>query len=325
MQFSIWKEAIYNTLNYVIGIDLGGTNLKIGAILADGEVLYRKRIPSGVEEGRDVTIKRLLYAVEEVRFHVKGKRLAGIGLGIAGAILVKKGVVVQAPNLPGWEDFNIKEELTEKLQWPLFIDNDANAFAIGEGWRGAARYSNNFCCITLGTGIGGGIVLNGELWHGIDGTAGEIGHMIVEPEGIPCNCGGNGCLEMYASARALVRMAKEGKNDMTEEIADNITADDIARLARSGIPYYNQIFLRLAGYLGIGMADLVNLLNVEMIVIGGGLSKSCDLFLDTAREVMLRRSFKVAGERVKVLPAELGVDGGMLGSGFLAFKGLGLL
>lgn len=312
-------------MDYVIGIDLGGTNLKVGAVLAHGEVIFRKHMPSGVEEGRDGTIKRLLYAIEEVRFHVKGKRLAGIGIGIAGAISMKKGIVVQAPNLPGWEDFNIKEELSKKLQWPFFVDNDANVFALGEGWCGAARHSNNFICITLGTGIGGGIVLNGELWHGIDGTAGEIGHIIVEPEGIPCNCGGNGCLEMYASAKALVRIAKEGKSNKAEKIADDITADEIAKLARAGVPYFKQIFLSQARYLGIGMADLVNILNIEMIVIGGGLSKSCDLFLDAAREVMVRRSFKIAGERVKVLPAELGGDGGMLGSGFLAFKGLGLL
>ncbi|MFQ5586869.1 MAG: ROK family protein [Thermodesulfobacteriota bacterium] len=300
--------------DYVIGVDLGGTNLKIGALLSNGEVLYKKTVPSQVQGGRDGAVKTILNAVEDVRFHVRGKRLAGIGIGIAGAVMQQRGIVVQAPNLPGWTGFNIVEELSKTLPFPIVIDNDANVFTLGEGWRGAARESKNFCCLTLGTGIGGGLVLDGRLWLGVDGTAGEVGHIVVEPDGIQCECGGRGCLEMYASATALVRMARE------EGEGEQLTADDIARLAREGDRRYRSLFSRLARYLGIGMTDLVNLLNIDMIVLGGGLAGSSDLFLDDAREEMLKRSFSVPGESVKVVPAELGSEGGMVGAAFLVLK-----
>ena len=300
--------------DYVIGVDIGGTNLKIGALLPNGEVLYKMTTPSQVQEGRDSVINRIVNAIEEVERRAGELDLAGVGIGIAGAVNQRDGMVVQAPNLPGWEGFRVVEELSEVLSCPIVIDNDANVFTLGEGWRGAARESRNFCCLTLGTGVGGGLVLDGRLWYGVDGTAGEVGHIVVEPDGIPCDCGGRGCLEMYASATALVRMARE-KGE-----GEGITADEIARRARGGDEQCRHLFSSLARYLGIAMTDLVNLLNLDMIVLGGGLSESCDLFLDEARKEMLDRSFTVPGERVKVVPAELSSEGGMIGAAFLALQ-----
>ncbi|MCP3678320.1 MAG: ROK family protein [Deltaproteobacteria bacterium] len=300
--------------DYVIGVDIGGTNLKIGALLPNGEVLCKMTTPSQVHEGRDSVIKRILSAIEEVKCRAGELDLAGVGIGIAGAVNQRDGMVVQAPNLPGWEGFRVVEELSEVLSCPIVIDNDANVFTLGEGWRGAARESRNFCCLTLGTGVGGGLVLDGRLWYGVDGTAGEVGHIVVEPDGIQCDCGSRGCLEMYASATALVRMARE-KGE-----GEGITADEIARRARGGDEQCRHLFFSLARYLGIAMTDLVNLLNLDMIVLGGGLSVSCDLFLDEARKEMLDRSFTVPGERVKVLPAELSSEGGMIGAAFLALQ-----
>jgi glucokinase len=300
--------------DYVIGVDIGGTNLKIGALLPNGDVLYKMTTPSQVQEGRDSVINRIVNAIEEVERRAGELDLAGVGIGIAGAVNQRDGMVVQAPNLPGWEGFRVVEELSEVLSCPIVIDNDANVFTLGEGWRGAARESRNFCCLTLGTGVGGGLVLDGRLWYGVDGTAGEVGHIVVEPDGIPCDCGSRGCLEMYASATALVRMARE-KGE-----GEGITADEIARRARGGDEQCRRLFARMARYLGIGMTDLVNLLNLDMIVLGGGLSESCDLFLDEARKEMLDRSFTVPGERVKVVPAELSSEGGMIGAAFLALQ-----
>ncbi len=320
-------------MEYVIGVDLGGTNLKAGALTPDGEILFKKSSPSGINEGRDAAIKRILSIIEDVRFHVRGLRLAGIGFGVPGTVIFSEGTVVQSPNLPGWDGFNVRSELAARLPWPLFVDNDANLFALGEGWVGAAEGVKDFCCLTLGTGVGGGVVFGERLWRGVDGTAGEIGHLVVEPEGLPCNCGGRGCLEMYASATALVRMARDGSGDSACEPLlrrcdgsfNNITADVIADMARFGDMFCKGLFERLAGYLGIGMTDLVNLLNVEMVVIGGGLSQSSDLFLESARAEMLRRAFKVPAERVKVAPARLGKEGGMVGAAFMALKETELL
>jgi len=305
-----------NKLVYVIGIDLGGTNLKVGAVSSDGKILFRLSVSSDIKDGKDATIKRILHSIEEARFNVRGLRLAGIGFGFPG-LISPNGVISNAPNLPDWEGASLKNELADKLSAPLFFDNDANLFALGEGWLGVAKDAKSFCCLTLGTGVGGGIVLDGNLWHGADGMAAEIGHIIVEPDGVSCMCGGRGCLEMYASASALVRMAKEGVGDGSSVPP---SADAIAQLARSGDPYYRGIFNKLARYLGIGITDLVNLLNIDMIVIGGGLSQSSDLFLESARKEMRKRAFKVPADRVRVVPAQLGDDAGIVGAAFLALN-----
>ncbi|MBI3755678.1 MAG: ROK family protein [Deltaproteobacteria bacterium] len=272
-------------------------------------------------------MKKILNAIEETRHSIKGKKLAGIGLGIPGIIAPETGTVIQSPNLTGWVNFNIKDVLADKLPWPLYVENDANAFALGEGWAGAAIGINNFCCLTLGTGVGSGIVLNGRLWRGVDGFAGEIGHIVVEPDGASCGCGSWGCLERYVSANGLVRMAEEGKDDRLAAPllkscggVHGVSAKAIADFARHGDPFCIGLFKRLARYLGIGLADIVNLLNIEMIVIGGGLSNVSDLFLASAKEEMLKRSFKVPGRRVKVVAAKLGENGGILGAAFIAVK-----
>lgn len=319
------------SLQYVIGVDLGGTNLKVGAVSTKGEVFCSAEMPSDVKDGRPALLKKILNAIEETRHKVKGKRLSGICLGVPGIITPETGTVIQSPNLTGWVNFNIKNVLADKLAWPLYVENDANAFSLGEGWVGAAAGIRNFCCLTLGTGVGGGIVLNGNLWHGVDGFAGEIGHIVVEPDGVPCACGSWGCLERYASASALVRMAKEGKDDKSAVRllkscgVDGLSAKAIAELARQGDLFCISLFKRLARYLGIGMAGVVNLLNIEMIVIGGGLSKASDLFLTSAREEMLKRSFKVPGQGVKVVPAKLGDNGGIIGAAYIALKGIGAI
>ena len=319
-------------LQYVIGVDLGGTNLKVGAVSTKGEVLSSAEMPSDVKDGRPALLKKILNAIEETRHKIKGKRLSGIGLGVPGIIAPETGTVIQSPNLTGWVNFNIKNALADKLAWPLYIENDANAFALGEGWVGAAAGIRNFCCLTLGTGVGGGIVLNGNLWHGVDGYAGEVGHVVVEPDGVPCACGSWGCLERYVSASALVRMAREGKDDKSAAPllkscggVDGLSAKAIAELARQGDLFCIGLFMRLARYLGIGMDGVINLLDIEMLVIGGGLSKASDLFLASAREEMLKRSFKVPGHGVKVVPAKLGDNGGIIGAAYVALKGIGAI
>jgi len=300
--------------DYVIGVDIGGTNLKIGALLSNGDILTQMAVPSQVQQGRGRVVTILVDSINEMKRQVGDRHCAGVGIGIAGAVNQRDGVVVQAPNLPGWEGFRIVDELSEALSSPIVIDNDANVFTLGEGWRGAARESSNYCCLTLGTGVGGGLVLDGRLWRGVDGTAGEIGHLVVEPDGVSCECGSRGCLEMYASATALVRMAGE------KGVGEGVTADEIARRARGGDEVCMALFDRMARYLGIGLTDLVNLLNIDTIVLGGGLSASCDLFLDEARREMIERSFTVPGERVEVAPARLSSDGGMVGAAYLAIE-----
>lgn len=303
-------------MGYVIGIDLGGTNLRIGAVTLDGRVVHRLSRKTEVELGVLSIMEGILADIEKVMEGVQGMELMGIGLAIPGAILIEKGIITQSPNLTGWDGFHLRDYLSERLTHPFFIDNDANAFAIGEGWMGRARGIKNYCVLTLGTGIGGGIVLNGEVWHGPDGTAGEVGHIVVEPDGCPCRCGGWGCLEVYASSTGLVRMAKE------VGCGGEIPPEVIAQRAQAGDELYKGLFHRLGRYLGIAMATLVNLLNLELIIIGGGLAKASSLFLDIARDEIKKRALKMPGERVKIEITGCGDDGGVLGAAYIALSGV---
>lgn len=319
-------------MEYAIGIDIGGTNIKIGAVTPDGKIISYTTKKSALLKDKKSAVKNLIQSVESVKKSLKQNSLLGIGIGIAGTVLVKKGIISQSPNLPKLDGLDLKKELANKLAYPLFIDNDANVFAIGEGWLGNARGCKNFCCITLGTGVGGGIVIDGKMLHGSDGTAGEVGHIIVEPKGAACRCGGIGCLEAYASSTGLIRMAREGfetqeakrLKKICNNAVKNISPQIIAELAKNGDSFCVNLFKKMGVYLGIAAADLVNLLNVDLIVIGGGLSKGSDIFLETTKNVMRKRSLKVPGKRVKIVTACC-EEAGIVGAAYIAFKGVGFM
>jgi glucokinase len=310
-----------------IAIDLGGTNVRIAAVNLTGDILHRISFPTEASLGRERVTDNILSNVRGVlrRFSAEGFEVIGGGFGIPGAIELDRGIVAQSPNLLGWEDYDIQSRLQGGLDMPIFIENDANAFTLGEGWLGAGRGVKDFCCLTLGTGVGGGIMLNGDIWHGAEGKAGEIGHMAIEAHGPRCQCGSRGCLEALTSANAIRRMAIEAikggeKTDLVERCdgeIEAITSKTVCESAMDGDEFSRGIFQRMGTYLGVGLANLVNLLNVELLVIGGQVSEAWDLFIDPARRELEKRALGSMGERVRVEKARCGDDAGILGAAYL--------
>ena len=269
---------------FAIAVDFGGTNIRVAAVDERGTIHKRIRRPALARQGKAAVSKNLLSAIEEMYQTLPKDNLKGVGLGIAGAIDMKKGTITQSPNLPGCDNFPIRDELQAGFlkDVPVIVENDANAAALGERWKGAGMGINDLLCLTLGTGIGGGIILNGKLVHGADGMAGELGHITVLPDGPRCACGNNGCLEALASATAITReaikaVAKHPESALISRCAGNeeaITAEMVYRSAESGDRVSRNIYYVMGRYLGIGIASLINILNPEMVVIGGGVSSA---------------------------------------------------
>lgn len=311
----------------VIAADLGGTNLRAAVIDESGKILERYRQSTPKTEtsiamiGAFVGAARALMARQSVR-HL---RLRALAIAVPGTVDVKKGVVMRAPNVPALDGLRLTAALEQELSIPALLENDANAAAVGEMWQGAARGRDTIICLTLGTGVGGGVILDHQLWRGIDGTAAEIGHLVVEPVGFPCACGGRGCLEVYASATAIVRMAREMRPRYPHSpmhTIENLTAASVYKLGLEGDELAREVFRRVGFYLGVGLTSLINLLNPEMIVIGGGAAAGWELFDDHMREQIASRAFAVPARRAEIVPAQCGDDAGILGAAHLAFTSL---
>lgn len=333
---------------FSIGVDLGGTNLRIAAVEQSGELLEKLTLGTRVAAGRDHVIDDMCDAIRRTveRFEGAGT-LRGIGIGVPGIIDMRTGMLRESPNLPGWADYPVHREIERRLKTPVILENDANAAALGEKWLGAARQVDDMAMLTLGTGVGGGIVLGGRVWHGMTGMAGEIGHVTVEPAGAQCNCGNRGCLEQYASATAVMRMTSEAIVAGATALAQASTADpefsskSVYNLAVQGNEDARKIFRRVGRALGIVLADMVNVLNLPMYVIGGGVSSAWDAFAPSLLEEVQKRSMVYAatassqplkdsgGAAANVEPggvtktiitrALLGSDAGLYGAARLAF------
>jgi len=242
---------------------------------------------------------------------------------VPGTVNVEQGVVVKAPNLSSLDGFPLANELRIQLKRPALLENDANAAAVGEMWMGAGRGQSSIVCVTLGTGVGGGIILDSKLWRGADGAAAEIGHMCVDPfGGVACGCGSRGCLEVYASATAIVRMTEEGIPGHPDSTLPSkvLTSAVIFNAGMEGDELALEAFRRMGVYLGIGIANLINLLNPQMIVIGGGVVNGWQLFEKSMRQQVAERAFPLLADRVKIVRAECGDDAGLLGAARLVFE-----
>ncbi len=309
----------------VIGVDLGGTNLRTALLSPDGEVLARNKEATHASEGWMKVVARLIDDIRkqrEIAFQ-KGLEVIGAGVGAPGVIQVDKGIVVKSPNFPDWNNVPLKEHLEKALKIPVFIENDANAAALGEQWRGAGRDIRSMILLTLGTGVGGGIILDNRIWHGADGMAGEIGHMTLMPQGRPCSCGNTGCLEMYASARGIVQSYHEALQQADPRAAAEakpITSEQIYRQAREGNKIATGVMKDMGRMLGIGIANLINIFNPERIVIGGGVKDAWPLFIEAARDEIMRRAFEVPAKRTEIVPSLLGDDAGMVGAAAAALR-----
>jgi glucokinase len=284
--------------DFSIGVDLGGTNLRIAAITSDGKLLEKVTLGVRIAISPHQVVDDMCEAIRRLsdRYREQGK-LIGAGIGVPGIIDLEAGVVRKSANLPGWSNYPVRDEIEKRLGARIFLENDAKVAALGEQWLGAARGVANMAMITLGTGIGGAIVLDGKIFHGMNGMAGEFGHVTIEPDGVPCGCGNHGCAERYASATAIVRMAREaiatGHAAALEKAAASdaeFSAKSIYDLAMQGDEPARKIFQRFGRALGIMLAGLVNVLNLEMYVIGGGVLSAWDAFAPIMFAEMRERS-----------------------------------
>ena len=317
-----------NPEDLVLGIDLGGTKILAAVINAEGKMLSRDHSITPASEGQEAVVSSILESTGRAlnKAGITTADLAAIGLGAPGLSNPETGILFTSPNLPGWHDVPLRDIIQKELGKETFLINDANAAAIGELHFGAGRDARNFIYITVSTGIGSGIIIDGNIYTGSTGTAGELGHMVIDGEGPPCNCGNRGCLETLASGTALAREArrriKEGSKTSILEYAsgdlEKVNAEVIHQAAQAGDNLAEELIARTAYYLGIGLANLVNIFNPEVIVIGGGLSNIGDRLLEPAFEEAGRRAFKPPYRAVRFARAELGRNSGVLGAAIFA-------
>ena len=319
---------------FAIAVDLGGTNLRIAAIDDQGKMLDKITTSTEVARGRDVVIDEMCAAIQEVVGKQRGAgELAGIGIGVPGIIEMKTGMLRGSPNLPGWDNYPVRDEIERRLKTTVVLENDANAATLGEKWLGAGATVDDMVMLTLGTGVGGGIVIGGKIWHGMTGMAGEPGHINVEPDGHPCNCGSRGCLEQIASATAIKRLATEAvatgnAPQMAQAMKQQAGFDSkvIYDLAMQGDGPAQEIFQHVGRALGTVIADLVNVFNFPMYVIGGGVASAWDAFAPAMMEKVRKNSFvyratapdangaKDSSQVTTVRAAKLGSDAGLIGA-----------
>jgi glucokinase len=289
--------------DFSIGVDLGGTNLRIAAVSNEGRLLEKVTLGTKVALGRDHVIDEMCDAIQRLSStYTETGKFLGAGIGVPGIIDMQTGTLRKAANLPGWENYPVRAEIERRLGLAkstarVVLENDARVAALGEQWLGAARGVPNMAVLTLGTGIGGGIVLGGKIWHGMNGMAGEFGHVTLEPEGHPCGCGNRGCAEQYASASAIMRMTREaiasGKAPALARAASSdpeFGAKSVYDLAIHGDEPARRIFRTVGRYLGILLAGMINVLNLDMFVIGGGVSSAWDAYAPTMFDELRRRS-----------------------------------
>jgi glucokinase len=307
--------------------DLGGTHLRSAVVDANGTIHFRAKQKTPDGKTAEKIVDAILEAARACDHQITaptGQTVDDISVGATDRIHVTIGSFIKVPNLPFLNGFKLAAALTQGMQRPAIIENDANAAAVGEMWQGAARGCRSIVCLTLGTGVGGGIIIEEKLWHGAHHAAAEIGHMCVEPfGGVACGCGSEGCLEVYASATAIVRMTREAQIQYPNtlvKIEDDLTSESVYRAGLAGDALALEVFRRMGSYLGIGLANLINVLNPEMIVIGGGAANAWELFKSAMHEEVAKRAFPLLADLVKIMPAQCGDDAGLFGAAKLAFS-----
>ena len=311
---------------YRIGVDIGGTNVKIALVDFDGKIVYSNTVPTRAEMGYEAGINNIKQAIRELMQETgeSAKTIEAIGFGLPGQIDYKEGIVKNLPNIPGWVNIPLAKIIEDEFSIPTRLDNDVRCAALGELNFGAGKGCENLICITVGTGIGSGIVLNGKLVRGASNAAGEIGHIKMDMTGGPlCGCGDYGCFEAYASGPAIVTMAKEyisgGKSAKYKEMATDgiITPYIVAQAALQGDAVSIQIFKQMGKIIGTGLASVVNLLNPEKIIIGGGVADAGSILLDPIKATILDRAMPIQGSTVQVVPAQLANTAGVIGASLL--------
>lgn len=313
---------------YIIGVDLGGTNVVVGALSADGAQQFGMHsIPTRADLGADAVVERIVELVERVATETltatgaTRSQILGVGIGSPGPLSRESGVVILTPNL-GWSNFPLRDRIANAVQLPATLDNDANCATLGEWWLGAARGARHVVGLTIGTGIGGGIILDGRLFHGVSDVAGEIGHTTIDANGRRCGCGNYGCLEAYASGPAIANRAREAlaggePSAMPAAVAGDLTrltAATVYQAAQQGDRLAQEVVRETARILGIGIANLLNVFNPDVVVLAGGVTQAGDQLFEPMRAEVRRRAFKPAVEACRIVPGELQGNAGVIGA-----------
>jgi glucokinase len=318
-------------LEYAIGVDFGGTNIVAGLVDSNGKIIFREKIPTMAHLGGENILNRIAEAISLVLNKVtllkKKIKIKGIGIGSPGLVDHVKGIVREPPNLPGWKEVHLKEWVEKKFKIPTYVANDANAYGVGEYVFGAGKGVDSMVCITLGTGMGGGLILNKKLFVGTFQSAGEVGHITVEKNGLRCNCGNIGCVERYVGAQYIVeraiRLIKSGRKTIIPKLVNDdlnkITPKIITDAAKGGDKVAIQVWKETGEYIGAALASIINLISPEIIVIGGGVSLAGRFLFTPIRKEVKKRLFKYLAQRVKIVPGKLLDDAGVLGSASLVW------
>ena len=313
---------------YILGVDLGGTNIVVGAMPEDGSRTIAVRSePTEAQRGADGVTDRIAALIARAMGdvitseHAQATDFLGVGVGAPGPLDRERGIVVVAPNL-GWVDYPLRQAISERIRLPVTLDNDANCATMGEWWRGAAQGARNAVGITIGTGIGGGVIIDGKLYHGSSDVAGEIGHTTIDPAGRYCKCGNYGCLEAYASGPAIAVRAREALQRDEESALRRMVDGDLGKLtaatvyqaAHDGDALAQELVTDTARVLGTGVANLLNTINPDVVVITGGVTKAGARLFDPLRAEVKRRAFRPAVAACRIVPGALEGTAGMVGA-----------
>ena len=299
---------------YSIGVDLGGTNLRAAAVSREGKMIDKISGVTNLAAGRDRVILDLVSNIRELRDRVGKEGLAGVGIGVPGFIMLEKGMIVGSHNMPGFDNYPVRDDISERLGSPVILENDANAAALGECWMGAGKDVDDLVLLTLGTGIGGGIISGGRVLHGFVGMAGELGHITIMPYGNPCGCGNRGCLEKHASATAIESMA----NLMA--LGEGVTARRVCEMAAEGNERAKRILESMGRALGLGLATLINIFNFPLYLLSGGVLPAWEFFAPAMMEEVKERSFTYRNTKTRIEKAILGNEAGLYGAAYLPFQ-----
>lgn len=314
------------TKEYAIGVDLGGTSIKVGVVSKSGKIVKKTAVETLADQGPKVVIEQIKKGIRQVSTEYK-KQIQAIGIGSPGVVNAKKGTVENPPNLPGWGKVNLGKILEKEFGLPVMVENDANAAAIGELIFGAGKKFSDFIMVTLGTGVGGGLILKDKLFRGEMGGAGELGHMTIDYKGNACNCGSVGCVETYVGNNYLVeRVIKELEahpgskiQEMLDYDMSKLTPKIIHDAALEGDEFAKKVIDDTGRYLGYALASSVNLLDVSNVIIGGGVAGFGEPLFNSVRETIKDRALKSFADKIKVIPAKLKNEAGIKGASALVF------
>ena len=315
------------SMELVIGVDLGATTVKTGVVRSDGRILYQNRFPTRADEGPEAVIRQIVVSVEDATAHAEGAPIGGLGLGSPG-VVDDQGVVKAPPNMANWDEVPLRAMLSEVFAFPIAVENDANAAAIAESRFGAGREHKNFLFVIWGTGVGGGIILDRKIYRGPSGGAGEVGHVVIDYEGLPCNCGSRGCVEAYVGQRYLSRRTAERLGEFpssrilhhAEHDPTKIEPLHLSLAAQEGDPLAYEILHEAGRLLGVAIGSVMNTMDLRVSIIGGGVSAVGDSVFTAMEQSVRSHVLKPLRPDIRVIRAQLGNDAGILGAAGLVLS-----